>query len=437
MIRRPPRSTLFPYTTLFRSRTTTSAASSPSRSPARATSSRAGSLWPAWYAAGWHARCASSRAAGSPSWGASRPPTTTSSPAARRSRVATSRASCCEGSSDEPRGARPPEPARRRLRSLRGAHAPRLVQLLLGLPPAPPRAAPSPLGRLRLLPLGRRHRRRARRRPRPRAPARALAGRAGGGLRGPPAASDRRRARRHGRALRDPARALRGRDRRRRDGPPARPLRDLGGRPRGVLLPRGGRGRPRLHPGLRLPEPVGPAVRGRVGPRLPADQHPARRGRGRAARAHLPPARGPPPVRLPRGGRAGRPLHRGVPAGDGVRVRARGRALRPGALPPRRGGLPVARARRGDAAHLRAAPPPHHVSALRRLRAEDPAHAAGEGGPRGRGLGAAASQLLLLARGMTARHVVVVGGGFAGLAAAGRLRAARAGPTRPRARAVP
>src|SRR5207249_389730 len=49
----------------------------------------------------------------------------------------------------------------------------------------------------------------------------------------------------------------------------------------------------------------------------------------------------------------------------------------------------------------------------------------GEGGPRGRGLGAAASQLLLLARGMTARHVVVVGGGFAGLAAAVRL--ARAG----------
>src|SRR5439155_454615 len=178
-------------------------------------------------------------------------------------------------------------------------------------------------------------------------------------------------------------------------------------------------------PGLRLPQPVGPAVRGRARPRLPADQHPARRGRGRAAGPHLPPARRPPPLRLPRGGRAGRPLHRGVPAGDGVRVRARGRALRPGALPPRRGGPPVARARRGDAAHLRAAPPPHHVSALRRLRAEDPAHAAGEGGPRGRGLGAAASQLLLLARGMTARHVVVVGGGFAGLAAAVRL--ARAG----------
>src|SRR5207244_3938371 len=84
-----------------------------SRSPARATSSRAGSLWPAWYAAGWHVRCASSRAAGSPSWGASRPPTTTSSPAARRSRAATSRVSCCEGSSDEPRGARSPEPAGR------------------------------------------------------------------------------------------------------------------------------------------------------------------------------------------------------------------------------------------------------------------------------------------------------------------------------------
>src|SRR6266403_5292918 len=133
----------------------------------------------------------------------------------------------------------------------------------------------------------------------------------------------------------------------------------------------------------------------------------------------------PAPLRLPRGGRAGRPLHRGVPAGDGLRVRARGRALRPGALPPRRGGPAVARARRGDAAHLRAAPPPHHVPAVRRLRAEDPADAAGEGGPCGRRLGAAAFELLLLARGMTARHVVVVGGGFAGLAAAVRL--ARAG----------
>src|SRR5438552_858556 len=348
-----------------------------------------------------------------------------SSPAARRSRAGISRASCCEGSSDEPPRARAQEPALRGLRSLRGAHAPRLVQLLLGLPPPPPRPAAGAVRRLRLLPRGRRHRRRARRCAGPRAPARALARRAGGGLRRPAAASDRGRARRHGRAIRHPARGLRGRDRRRRDGPPAQPLRDLGGRARGVLLPGGGRGGPRLHPGLRLPQPVGPAVRGRARPRLPADQHPARRGRGRAARPHLPSASGPPPVRLPRGGRAGRPLHRGVPAGDGVRGRARGRALRPGALPPRRGGPPVARARRGDAAHLRAAPPPHHVPALRRLRAEDPAHAAGEGGPRGRGLGAAASQLLLLARGMTARHVVVVGGGFAGLAAAVRL--ARAG----------
>src|SRR5206468_3359212 len=115
-------------------------------------------------------------------------------------------------------------------------------------------------------------------------------------------------------------------------------------RPRGVLLARGGRGRPHLHPRLRLPEPVRRAVRGRAGPGLAADQHPARRGRGRAARPHLPPARRPAPLRLPRGGRAGRPLHRGVPAGDGVRVRARGRALRPGALPPRRGGPAVARA---------------------------------------------------------------------------------------------
>src|SRR5439155_636076 len=121
------------------------------------------------------------------------------------------------------------------------------------------------------------------------------------------------------------------------------------------------------------------------------------------------------------GGRAGRPLHRGVPAGDGVRVRARGRALRPGALPPRRGGPAVARAGGGDALDLRAAPPPHHVPALRRLRAEGAPHATGEGGPRGRSLGAAAPELLLLARGMTARRVVVVGGGFAGLAAAVRL----------------
>src|SRR5439155_21838901 len=102
-----------------------------------------------------------------------------------------------------------------------------------------------------------------------------------------------------------------------------------------------------------------------------------------------------------------------------------GRPLLQGAFPALRGVPPVARARRGDAAHLRAAPPPHHVPALRRLRAEDPPHAAGEGGPRGRRLGAAALELLLLARGMTVRHVVVVGGGFAGLAAAVRL--ARAG----------
>src|SRR5205807_1395807 len=202
---------------------------------------------------------------------------------------------------------------------------------------------------------------------------------------------------------------------------PPRPLRDLGERPRGVLLARGGRGRPHLHPRLRLPEPVRRAVRGRARPRLPADQHPARRGRGRAAGPHLPPARRPPPLRLPRGGRAGRPLHRGAPAGDGLRVRARGRALRPGALPPRRGGPAVARAGGGDALDLRAAAPPHHVPALRRLRAGGAPPAAGEGGPRGRSLGAAAPELLLRARGMRARRVVVVGGGFAGLAAAVRL----------------
>src|SRR5437016_3137755 len=126
---------------------------------------------------------------------------------------------------------------------------------------------------------------------------------------------------------------------------------------------------------------------------------------------------------MPGGGRARGPLHRRLPPRHGVRVRAGGRALRARPVPPRRGGPADARARRGDAPHLRAAAASRDVPAVRRLRGEGAAHPAREGGARDGRLGPAASHLPLPTHGMSAAppHVAVVGGGFAGLAAAVRL----------------
>src|SRR5438874_4035654 len=333
----------------------------------------------------------------------------------RRSAGPISPASCGGGSSDDPG-------RDGRLRALRAPHASRGLELRLGVPALAARPPARARGRLRLLPCRRRHRRRAGRGAGPRAPARALARGARRGVRRPAAPSDRCRARRCHRAVRPPAHALRSGHRRRRDGPRARPLRDLG-RARGILLPRGGSRRADLHRDLRVSEPLGAAVRRPSGARLPADQHPPRRGRGRVPRPHLSAACRPPALRLRGGGPAGRAQDRGFPTGDGLRVCPGRGALRARPLPPGRGGSAVARPRRGDAAHLRAASPPHHVPALRRLRPEGAAHAAGEGGPRRGGLGAAASQVLLPARRVNASgaHVAIVGGGFAGLAGAVRL----------------
>src|SRR5262245_32198477 len=107
-------------------------------------------------------------------------------------------------------------------------------------------------------------------------------------------------------------------------------------------------------------------------------------------------------------------------------MRASRRVLRPCALHARGRGSPDARAGGGDAAHLRTGPAPGHVPALRRLRRQGAPHATREGGPRRRGLGAATPELPLSPHVSRRAHVAVVGGGFAGLAAAVRLAGAGA-----------